>query len=274
MHKLVKVLRRYRVVFGSLRAPLLLLRRVIWFRKGGLIQARRSALAHPPQLRFGSTDEDAYFQIFGQTEYALDYVDDPTWIIDAGANVGLASLYFSERFPSAHILAIEPDRSNFDLLVQNVSPYPRIKAVHAALWPTAGSVRLVDPGLGDWGFRVDSPGGELGEGGLDRMTEPTPGARADEVTAITVLDAMTLLGTDWVDVLKVDIEGAEREVFGDPDLWIGQVDSVIIELHDRCRPGCSDAFYSAVADFTIRSSRGENIYVARPHEEDPISVTA
>jgi FkbM family methyltransferase len=244
------------LVFGPVRGIAVLGRRLLRLGQGRLVRARAGDRRHPVWLRFGSTDESAYFQVFGQGDYELEYVNDPEWIIDAGANVGFASLYFSRRFPAARILAIEPDPSNFEVLQRNIEPHPQIKAVRAALWSSSGSVRLVDPGLGEWGLRVDP----TTEGALE------PDAAAGDVLAITVPEAMALLGAERVDVLKVDIEGGEREVFGGSDSWIGLVDSVIIELHDSDLPGCSDAFYSAVPDFTVRSRQGENVYVARPRE--------
>ena len=67
----------------------------------------------------------------------------------------------------------------------------------------------------------------------------------------------------WVDLLKVDIEGAEKEVFGSPDEWIGSVGAIAIELHDRFKPGCSRSFFAAVTAFPVEQTCGENVFVAR-----------
>ncbi|CAI7783036.1 unnamed protein product [Closterium sp. NIES-53] len=58
----------------------------------------------------------------------------PSAILDAGANIGLASLIFALRFPGALIVAVEPARDNFALLQRNVKHLPRILPVNAALW--------------------------------------------------------------------------------------------------------------------------------------------
>ncbi|CAI5982039.1 unnamed protein product [Closterium sp. NIES-65] len=58
----------------------------------------------------------------------------PSAILDAGANIGLASLIFALRFPRALIVAVEPARDNFALLQRNVKHLPRILPVNAALW--------------------------------------------------------------------------------------------------------------------------------------------
>ena len=82
----------------------------------------------------------------------------PRTLVDAGANIGLASLYFANRFPSANIIAIEPEQSNFDLLRKNVAPYETITPIRAALWHENGIIKLVDPErLGKWGFMTSGP---------------------------------------------------------------------------------------------------------------------
>lgn len=82
---------------------------------------------------------------------------------------------------------------------------------------------------------------------------------------MTVEDIMERFNLDRIDLLKVDIEGAEKEVFSDSDAvkWIDAVDAIEVELHDRFRPGCSRAFFSRVGDFKIEHSRGMNTFVAR-----------
>lgn len=88
---------------------------------------------------------------------------------------------------------------------------------------------------------------------------------------------MAEFGIDYVDVLKIDIEGAEREVFKTCSPWIKKVGTIVIELHDRFVPGCTDCFREATADFPFHRERGELTIVARegvvrndmPHHEHP-----
>ena len=86
-------------------------------------------------------------------------VDRPSVIIDAGANIGLASIWFASKFPEARILAIEPEKSNYELLVRNVEPLHHVTPKFMLLCgPTAGLSRLrtlvarvhgrSDPGIG------------------------------------------------------------------------------------------------------------------------------
>lgn len=70
-------------------------------------------------------------------------------------------------------------------------------------------------------------------------------------------------GIDRIDILKVDVEGAEREIFsGDCDKWIDSVGMFIIEFHDRLAPGSSAAFYHALYPRRFfQFFRGENAFV-------------
>lgn len=65
---------------------------------------------------------------------------------------------------------------------------------------------------------------------------------------------------DRIDVLKIDIEGSEIEVLNHSKAWIDAVKTLIIELHDRFRPGCAEALQKAFSSHTYDKSRsGENI---------------
>ena len=70
-------------------------------------------------------------------------------------------------------------------------------------------------------------------------------------------------GIDHIDLLKIDIEGAEREIFRDPSSWIGKVDALIVELHERMKPGCNRSFYGGATGLDHEWSQGENVYLTR-----------
>jgi hypothetical protein len=70
-------------------------------------------------------------------------------------------------------------------------------------------------------------------------------------------------GVDRVDVLKVDIEGAEKEVFASCSSWIDRVGVLIVEFHDRLKDGCSDTVYAAAEQFPVRWNRGETTFFQR-----------
>ena len=212
-------------------------------------------LKAPIYLRIPSSDVLTYWQVFVDQEYALHTNSLPAVIVDAGANVGLASVYFANRFPDARIFAIEPEQSNFDLLLKNVAPYKNIVPIFAALWNENKQISLVDPGLGNSGFMTEDGG----------AAEQSLGQQLQLTKAMTVDRLMGDHAIAKIDILKVDIEGAEREVFADPSSWIGKVDSLIVELHERMKPGCNQSFSEATREFGLRWTRGENVIISRPN---------
>lgn len=211
-------------------------------------------LKSPIYLRIPSSDVLTYWQVFVDQEYALKTNKSPKVIVDAGANVGLASVYFANRFPDAKIFAIEPERSNFDMLLKNVAPYQNIVPIFAALWNENKQISLVDPGLGNSGFMTQD----------DSVKDENFGQQLHLINAMTVDKIMNEHSIAKIDILKIDIEGAEEEVFADPFAWIGKVDSLIVELHERMKPGCSRSFSEATKDFELQWTKGENKIASRP----------
>jgi FkbM family methyltransferase len=190
-------------------------------------------------------------QVLIEGEYDFPLGEVPAVIFDCGAHVGFTSIWFATRYPEARIIAIEPESSNYELLDQNVTPFPNVTPVQAALWSHSGVVAIDDLGSGTWGFQP---------------TEVNHGATTvGTVESLTVRDVMDRFSLDYIDLLKIDIEGAEKEVFSDPGSmkWIDSVGAIEVELHDRFRPGCSRAFYSRVGDFNVETTRGMNTFVAR-----------
>ena len=82
---------------------------------GRVFGCPREITAHPPgilypvQVRARTTDVDVYGQVLLDYEYSFDLPFSPETIIDVGANIGMASIYFLHRYPKARIIAIEPE---------------------------------------------------------------------------------------------------------------------------------------------------------------------
>lgn len=184
-------------------------------------------------------------------EYAFDLPFSPKIIVDAGANIGMASIYFARRYPEAKIFAIEPEASNFAVLVNNVRPYLAIIPIQAALWNRDGEICVTEP---------DPASGSRGEWAFVTSEEGT-GAK---VRAITMRTLMKEMHIPAIDLAKIDIEGAEMEVFEDTG-WLAGLGCLIIELHDRVRPGCSTAVERAMEPFE-RTQRGETTFYVRRTE--------
>jgi FkbM family methyltransferase len=200
-------------------------------------------LRHPMVIRPRTTDRFVFEQIFLDRDSELPFDLSPRLIVDAGANVGFASIYFADRYPGTTIIALEPEPVNFGLLVRNTREYPEIVQVQAALW-SACELLSLNRQCESWSCRVE----ELHENG------------ADAVPGITMVELLKRHGHSSIDILKMDIEGAEREVFSAQDRsWLSITKVLIVELHDRLRPGCSRALNNAISGLGFRRiERGEN----------------
>ena len=208
--------------------------------------------ARPIWLRPKSTDLLTFREIFFDRDYAFELDDGLRVIVDAGANIGLSAIFFATTFPLAKIIAIEPERENFKLLQRNTESYPQIVAVQAALWCRSGQIHLTDPGRGEHGFttRDDGPSSQSGQNvGL--------------VPAICIDDLLVTYAVEQIDLLKIDIEGSEKEVFETSQGWIDRVSAVIVELHDRFQPGCAAAFGEATRGMRTLAERGKVVVKVR-----------
>lgn len=214
----------------------------------------KEIIAHPPciqnpvHLRMRTSDPSTYAEILLRGEYAFDLPFSPRTIVDAGANIGMASIYFAHRYPEAKIIAIEPEASNFAVLSRNVQPYPTISPIHAALWNQDGEVN------------IGKPDPETGASGKWSFVARRQGT-GDTVRALTIPTLMRELDVQVIDLAKIDIEGSEREIFEDTG-WLTGLGGMMIELHDRFRPGCSKTVESAMQGFQ-RSQRGETTFYLR-----------
>lgn len=207
-------------------------------------------LAHPLWFRPNTTDSRSLKNVFADREYAINFTDEPKLIIDAGANVGYASVFFADRYPNAKVLAIEPESANFALLNRNAAPYENIVPIHAALWHCQERIAISDPGKGAWAFRTSA---------LSHARETV-----EHVQGVTVQQIIEEHDVSQIDLLKIDIEGAEKQVFEHSCNWIERVQMIVVELHDRFAPGCTTAFFAATNNgFPVRWQQGENACVAR-----------
>lgn len=199
--------------------------------KGRTAVVRTPLLAAPLTVRTGTSDLAIFDEVVLMGGYDLKLDRPPAVIVDAGANIGLATLRFKALWPQARIIAVEPDPANFALLQRNVGGLPGVTVVQAALTARDGVIGLHTDGLDPSGFHV---------------RELRPGEQG--VPALCMRTLMQQQGLDHIDLLKLDIEGAEKELFEADDLgWMDQVRTVAIELHDRTRPGCGHAFFRAAS---------------------------
>ncbi len=204
---------------------------------------------YPIKLRTNTSDLDVIEEIFIDEDYGFPINCEPQLIIDGGAYAGYSSVFFANRFPQAKIIAIEPEASNFKLLKDHTRNYKNIELINAGIWNKPGYLRIKDIGLGHYGFMVE----EVTD--IDKFS----------FKAVTIGEILKRSGYKDIDLLKLDIEGSEKEVFSsDYEDWLSKVNVLIIELHDRIKPGCSAAFYQAVNQYYFKKyTRGDNIILMK-----------
>jgi len=235
---------RYTRRFG-LEGSLLLLKKL--FTSNLNITFVSNKFRHPIILRNNTSDFSVFHQIFLDEEYLIDLNFEPLTIIDCGANVGYAAIYFKNRFPNAKIISIEPDISNFESLKINTKLYNDIFILQGAIWNKNTDLVIKDIGLGNWGF----------------MIEEFINEHENSITAYTIQNIMLLYEIDKIDILKIDIEGSEKELFeSNFEFWLGKVKVIIIEFHDVMRPGSSKSFFNAISNYDYKLKiRGEYIII-------------
>jgi FkbM family methyltransferase len=200
------------------------------------IKPRQSKYPVMARLR-GSSDMEVVNQIFVCDEYAcVRTISSPRLILDLGANVGYSSAYFLSCFPTATVVAVEPDPDNFELCRKNLAPYgDRAKVVLGAVWSKRSRLKLSRETFGDgreWATQVLESEGNEDEATVDGWDVPS---------------LLQLAGGKHIDLLKVDIERSELEIFGASSAsWLPKVRNICIELHG---PDCKEVFLDALKDF-------------------------
>jgi FkbM family methyltransferase len=200
-------------------------------REGPAVAVRLPEIGQPLWVRRGTADAATFDEIFLGREYDLSLPDfSPVHIMDLGANVGYTSVGFAARWPQARILAVEPSAANLAQLRRNTAAWPQITVLQAAVWPHPARVRIANP---------------EGDTNSYRMDEAT-GPEGSEIPGCTVAQLMVRQGWRRIDLLKMDVEGAEAEIFRHGDHWLDRVGVLVVELHDRIAPGCAENLYRAL----------------------------
>lgn len=207
--------------------------------------------------RLGTADEQVLVQIWQALEYDLSVL--PCWagikghyntiaasgqhplIIDGGAHIGLAAVWFALEFPLAEIIAIEPEAANFALLQRNAGGL-RVQCVLGALGDSYGLSRVFSPpeDAGTWAYQ----------------TEPT-----NTVTGSVVRTPIAdmIAAPSRLFVVKLDIEGAEAEVLRTHADWLRDTPVVIIEPHSWIDQNLFGPLYDGRAVY----KSGENLVSVR-----------
>ena len=206
-------------------------------RPGSNVRIQLAGIKHPLWARAGTSDVETFEEVFLMRQYDLPFADfEPANILDLGANIGYASVYFAARWPQARIMAVEPATSNLDLLDKNTRPWNQITCLQAAVWSHPSWVQVANP--------KDAPN-------AFRMSE-SHDSKKENIPAYTISQLIDRQGCRDLDLLKMDVEGAEAEIFQNGTAWLDRVKVLVIELHDRLVPGCAQALYRALQGYRFQ----------------------
>ncbi len=233
-------------MFGPWKA--LKLSRELWHNPGHFVEVRLPHLDHPIILRTCSSDSRVFYEIFGEKVYDFALPEKASFIIDAGANIGLASVFFAHQYPNAKIIAVEPSDKNLSVLRQNIAHYPHVSSIEAGLWHRKEPLRFLHPNADFWGLRVE-------------VCQPEEA----NFPSVTLPELLERSGQTRIDILKMDIEGSEQQLLFEGDAsWLEQVDLLIIELHGDLAKWRFDEVKKLLAQHGLRLIHGrENCFFRR-----------
>lgn len=178
----------------------------------------------PLYLRTFAGDIRIFYEVFWERVYWLPatFLRDPRVIVDAGANVGMTGVYFSVAYPGARVYCIEPDPDNVRVLKMNLRrqlEQGSVVLAAAALYDHDGWVNLAGEG---WAYN-HAVGKETEEG-----ARVPAGMRVPAITPETMIRQW---GLEKIDLLKIDIEGAEDNLFRGALEWLEIVETILLEIH-------------------------------------------
>lgn len=193
-----------------------------------------------------SSDLDVFTQIFNFLEYQpvveifkANFTDKKgIKIIDAGSNIGLTTLYFSRFFDDATFICIEPNDFNFETLNFNLesNSIPNVQKVKGGIWSKNTNLKLISDfrDKSDWCFRVEE------------TQEKT------DLEAFSIPYLIKKFNWDTIDILKIDIEGSEKEIFTNPNSdisFLAITKCIAIEIHDEFN--CREDIYDVLKQFNF-----------------------
>lgn len=171
-------------------------------------------------LRTYAGDIEMFYETFWRGIYnnpGMDW-DRFTTIVDLGANIGMTALFFTHKSPGATVYAVEPDPDNFELLTANLSyeiSDSRLIPVQAAITAINGPVYLHKKQKAYNSSVSDTEQADISVRGMNMST------------------FFREMYINEIDLLKIDIEGKEAELFSGETDWLQKVSNIVMECHSE-----------------------------------------
>jgi FkbM family methyltransferase len=167
-------------------------------------------------------------------------------IVDAGGYIGTAAIKLSTMYPSAQIVSLEPSIENFEILSLNTADYKNIDVINAALVGSEiETVQLFDRKTGEWGFSV-----------ISNPEDNQNPELLSSVKCINIKKIKEIYNKD-IGILKLDIEGGEKEIFDSDSSDIKQIKVIFVEIHDYIVKGTFNSFKTFSSDRLVFNFGGE-----------------
>lgn len=166
-------------------------------------------------------------EIFTEHCYYMEIEGRVEKILDLGGNIGLATLYLKKLYPEARVTVVEPFAENLKLLKKNVeeNQLARVEIVEGAVVGRGGEVELyADKSEGGWYSMVG-----IKRGGWT-------GKQESKKLKVISIKLGELVG-EGVDLVKIDIEGAEEAVLAAEEGVLKRVGNIMLEYHPISRGG-------------------------------------
>ncbi|MBF0463248.1 MAG: FkbM family methyltransferase, partial [Magnetococcales bacterium] len=155
-------------------------------------------------------------------EYRLPHNLQPSVILDAGANIGISTLYFKWMWPDAQVICCEASKNNLELLHRNTSHLHNVQIVYAGLMGMDGWLRLILPPKDTM----------VGSYAVSKMNEDEKQEPENSLEALSMTSIMKRAGVSRIDLLKIDIEGSEHDVLMNcPDEILSRIVWIVGEMH-------------------------------------------
>jgi FkbM family methyltransferase len=193
-------------------------------------------LTHPLWVRPGTSDViEVVHTILRECYGKYEPSRPPRVIIDAGANIGDSTCWFLSRYTEATVIALEPDPENFEVLLRNTNPYgSRVHCIKAGLWFRDHRLKVCDGGSKIAMY--------VREGDVDNSD-------CDGLSPQTIASRFKL---PYIDIFKIDIEGAEAELFTKNTSWLSNCGVVYIDSHSQ---DAASAIESAARQYSLSCNR-------------------